>query len=263
MKKLLNRIFYIPKYDKQEEKSISRLLMPSVVGVLLCMICLIGTTWAWFSANTQSGTNRITAAHFSLSVAVTSADGAALEKGESGSIALPADGAYTVTLTADGTAEKGYAIVKIGDVDYYTEQILKGNSFAFTIQTGAAGTTLSVDAAWGAVQGENPNVIAEGAEIIAPGQSAPEPTETTPTEPSPTDPEDPSSTEEPAQESEPTVESTQTEPTAEAPETTEPPTTETPTDPPATEAPTDPPAEESETTAPTTDPASSEGGTGE
>ena len=40
MKQWLKSIFYTPKHTKPTDDNILRLLMPSIVGSLLCMVCL-------------------------------------------------------------------------------------------------------------------------------------------------------------------------------------------------------------------------------
>lgn len=150
MKRLLDRIFYIPKYDRPKKKDISRLLMPSVVGMLLCMICLAGTTWAWFTASIQSGANTLNAARFALLVDVKAEGGDALTVNETtGCFTLEANKTYTVTLKPDGTANKGYGVITIDGQTRHTAQIAKPNTFTFKIQTADTGATLSVVPAWG------------------------------------------------------------------------------------------------------------------
>lgn len=43
LKQWLKSIFYTPKHTKPTDDNILRLLMPSIVGSLLCMVCLAGT----------------------------------------------------------------------------------------------------------------------------------------------------------------------------------------------------------------------------
>ena len=60
MKRWLKRIFYTPRHSKPTDENILRLLMPSAVGIALCMVCLAGSTWAWFSASVQTVAQNLT-----------------------------------------------------------------------------------------------------------------------------------------------------------------------------------------------------------
>lgn len=127
MREWLKRIFYIPKHEKPSDENILRLLMPSVVGIALCMVCLAGSTWAWFSASVQTVAQTIEAANFDIAVTVN---------GELvfSPVTLEAGQQYTVTLTATGNAPSGgYCEVKGGAVPLYTETILPDRSLTFTL----------------------------------------------------------------------------------------------------------------------------------
>ena len=54
MKPWIKFALYIPRHSKSTDENILRLLVPSLLGILLCMICLAGTTWAWFTASVQT-----------------------------------------------------------------------------------------------------------------------------------------------------------------------------------------------------------------
>lgn len=150
MREWLKRIFYIPKHEKPSDENILRLLMPSVVGIALCMVCLAGSTWAWFSASIQTVAQTIEAANFDIAVTVN---------GELvfSPVTLEAGQKYTVTLTATGNAPSGgYCEVKGGAVPLYTETILPDRSLTFTLipETEAAYTFTAV---WGKYSG-GPNI---------------------------------------------------------------------------------------------------------
>lgn len=82
MKEWLKRIFYTPRHSKPTDENILRLLMPSVVGIFICMVCLAGSTWAWFSATVQTVPQTIEAASFDISAAVTDASGQPVPSGQ-------------------------------------------------------------------------------------------------------------------------------------------------------------------------------------
>lgn len=145
LKRWLKRIFYNPRHSKPADENILRLLMPSVVGIALCMVCLAGSTWAWFSASIQTEPQTIEAASFDISAVVTDAGGQPVPSGQ----LLEAGQKYTVTLTAAGSAPSGgYCEVESGAVSLYTETILPNESLTFTLipETEAAYTFTAV---WG------------------------------------------------------------------------------------------------------------------
>lgn len=147
MKRWLKRIFYTPRHSKPTDENIQRLLMPSVVGIALCMVCLAGSTWAWFSASVQTAPQTIEAANFDIAVTVNG-------KPVSSPVTLEAGQIYKVTLTAAGNAPSGgYCEVESGAVPLYTETILPDRSLTFTLipETEAAYTFTAV---WGKYSGE-------------------------------------------------------------------------------------------------------------
>ena len=112
MKEWLKRIFYMPKHSKPTDENIQRLLVPSVVGIALCMICLAGSTWAWFSASVQTAPQTIEAANFDIAVTVN-------DELVPSPVTLEAGQQYTVTLTAIGNAPSGGYC----EVDVYKRQV--------------------------------------------------------------------------------------------------------------------------------------------
>lgn len=174
MRQWLKSAVYNPKHAKPTDDNILRMILPSIVGIMFCMICLAGTTWAWFSASIQPRPQTIKAANYDIEVSV---------KNESGDLVsavqpLEAGQAYKITLTASGTADKvgGYCIVGGGGKELYTDTLLPGEKLVFTFapdQT-AVYTFTSV---WGSYSGEvdikEGSRIGQGAEI-QPGPKEPE-----------------------------------------------------------------------------------------
>lgn len=150
LKRWLKRIFYNPRHSKPADENILRLLMPSVVGIFICMVCLAGSTWAWFSSSVQTAPQTIEAASFDISAAVIDASGQPVPSGQP----LQAGQKYTVTLTAAGNAPSGgYCEVESGAVFLYTETILPNELLAFTLipDSNAAYTFTAV---WGKYSGK-------------------------------------------------------------------------------------------------------------
>ena len=173
MKEWLKRIFYTPRHSKPTDENILRLLMPSVVGIFICMVCLAGSTWAWFSATVQTVPQTIEAASFDISAAVTDASGQPVPSGQ----LLEAGQTYKVTLTAAGNAPSGgYCEVKGGTDLLYTVTLLPDDTLTFTLipETEAAYTFTAI---WGRYSGEPDitNGCTIGAEQPETGEETPAP----------------------------------------------------------------------------------------
>lgn len=153
-----------------EERSILRMLCPSLLGIMVCLICLAGMSWAWFTAGVQSQST-ITAGSYTLNETVkvktsgTSADSAdaaktgALSKAADGTYALAANTQYVVTLKPSATPKNGgYCILKMtyagdgGNVEekYCTAALESGKEYNFTISNGDKAVKCQLIAAWGA-----------------------------------------------------------------------------------------------------------------
>ena len=153
-----------------EERSILRMLCPSLLGIMVCLICLAGMSWAWFTAGVQSQST-ITAKSYTLNETVkvktdgtsgNSADAAntgTLKKESDGTYTLAANTQYVVTLKPSATPKNGgYCILKMtyagdgGNVEekYCTVALTSDNEFNFTINNGNRAVKCQLIAAWGA-----------------------------------------------------------------------------------------------------------------
>lgn len=159
-----------------EERSILRMLCPSLLGIMVCLICLAGMSWAWFTAGVQSQST-ITAKSYTLNETVkvktdgtsgNSADAAktgALPKAADGTYALAANTQYVVTLKPSATPKNGgYCILKMtyagdggGTVEekYCTAALTSDNEFNFTINNGNRAVKCQLIAAWGTPDAAN------------------------------------------------------------------------------------------------------------
>ena len=159
-----------------EERSILRMLCPSLLGIMVCLICLAGMSWAWFTAGVQSQST-ITAGSYTLNETVkvktsgTSADSAdaaktgALTKEADGTYALAENTQYVVTLKPSAAPKNGgYCILKMtyaGDdgatveEKYCTVALTSDNEFNFTINNGSKAVKCQLIAAWGAPKAAN------------------------------------------------------------------------------------------------------------
>ena len=126
------------------------MLLPSVLGLALCMVCLAATTWAWFTASVTSGANTIQTASFDVNVAVT--NGANTVNAVDGIYTLPT-GEYTVTMSKTGDAN-GYFDFKVGEKQYRTTAITANTPITVTIQNNRTSPIIcSFTSYWGTPDG--------------------------------------------------------------------------------------------------------------
>lgn len=173
MKQWLKNIFYTAKHSKPSDETILQMIAPSIMGIALCMVCLAGTSWAWFTSTVQTAPQTIEAANYDISAAVTDASGQPVPSGQP----LEAGQIYKVTLTAAGTAlSGGYCKVEGGTNPLYTVTLLPGESLSFTLipETEAAYTFTAV---WGEYSGgaDITNGCTIGAEQPETGDETPAP----------------------------------------------------------------------------------------
>ena len=55
----IKELFTVPLGKKVTEKMLGRVLISSVCSILLCMVCLVSATWAWFAVGVENGENVI------------------------------------------------------------------------------------------------------------------------------------------------------------------------------------------------------------
>jgi len=55
----IKNLFTIPTDEKVTEKALRRVLISSICSILLCMTCLVSTTWAWFAVGIENTGNVI------------------------------------------------------------------------------------------------------------------------------------------------------------------------------------------------------------
>ena len=138
------------KTEKLTDKAFSRLVLMSVFAILICIVGMCSTTYAWFNDGVPSGEIQIKAADSCLlSVTVSSAE----EQTALGQITaeaevqemeldLEANVPYTVTLSLPSDSASGYCLITAenGDV-YHSDYIARHDgelqtvSFTLTVET--------------------------------------------------------------------------------------------------------------------------------
>lgn len=153
LKQKIRSVLYAPKHIKPTDENIMGLLLPSLVGIVICMICLTGMTWAWFSASITIPAQQIQAANYEVTVSVMN-DRVEIPA-ENGKYTLQ-NGENAVQLTAVGNASNGYCKILINDTPYYTPQFPNpadsATEFSFTIRVSEA-AEMTIVPIWGTYTG--------------------------------------------------------------------------------------------------------------
>ncbi len=157
IKRNIKSLFIRGKYEKKKEKNdgFISMLLPSVLGICLCAVCLVGGTFAWFTASNDVSTQTIVAADYSISHKVNGIEATVYD--------LTASKTYEITLTANGTAKTGYAILRYGKLDgedakyneVHTQAVSVDDTVTIKVKPDAD-CQLQIIAQWGSsTQGEN------------------------------------------------------------------------------------------------------------
>lgn len=162
--RIYNALFWHGKKTKpqtrrpKKQRGIFAILAPSAIGGAICVACLCGVSWAWFTANVGSTTQSIQTAQFSVTATVT----ANAENENTKPVAvtpaaenplqfngLLANTPYTVTLTSSGTASTGFCKLELNGQKYLTPQLSSSAVFTFIYIPANAETSLLVQPQWG------------------------------------------------------------------------------------------------------------------
>ncbi len=137
---------------KNKEDGIFSMLMPSFLGIGVCAICLMGSTFAWFTASQSTGVAVIKSANFIVSTEVKDAATKELTNPINGIYTL-SKGEYSVTIASTGTAGKGYCEIILGEDENATliptNEITKENPLSITLEINADNTKLQINSKWG------------------------------------------------------------------------------------------------------------------
>lgn len=133
----IKELFSIPEGKKVTEKAFGRVLLSSICSIMLCMACLAGTTWAWFTVSIDNRGNEIQIATVEANVSIQDAANNVVATDTSGKYALAA-GTYTaqINLNSNATESKSPVYVVIS-VSYGDE----GAYYYLTFENGRKETT--------------------------------------------------------------------------------------------------------------------------
>ena len=144
--------------EKLSDKAFARLALTSILGILVCIICLCSTTYAWFTGSVQVDSNTLKAADeclLSVSVYKDGAEEAIIDTDHSAT--LECEGAYTVTLTLPKESASGYLVVTVGGQKYYSDYLQRNDNtdgaLTFTLNVKTA-KSVTFTARWGIYSGE-------------------------------------------------------------------------------------------------------------
>lgn len=164
MRKLYNEFFHIPKDGKIREKVMLMRVAMTVVVMVICLVALGITAYAYFSYNITSGANIIRTANFKTNVSIQIADknneAVVLTQVDriTQSATLHKDNTYSITIQKAGSAETGFCVLTARNCEfesYHTQQLGKDansgtpkNSITFTL-TVTNTTEVTFRAHWG------------------------------------------------------------------------------------------------------------------
>lgn len=162
--------FYTGKREHpQEEKpaSLTALLMPSLLGVAICLVCLCSLTWAWFTATQNSGVQPIQSATATVTAKLNDTALGELKVGEPCNLY----GTGTLTLHMAGDAQYAYVVIKVGDTEYHTDYLTANKDYTITVNESGATLTLC----WGKQDSLPGTAVGDGGSI---GTAQQEPSDT-------------------------------------------------------------------------------------
>ena len=136
MRKLYNEFFNVSKHGKISEKAMLTRVVTTITVVVMCLIAMSVTAYAYFSYNITSDSHVIKAAHFETDITVRYTDsvtGSVVEQKpitsnyQNHRIALEAGKTYEIEInrTARTTAKTGFVVISAnGCADtYHTQQL--------------------------------------------------------------------------------------------------------------------------------------------
>lgn len=167
----LYRIFFRrAKHAQKRSDDVLQIIAPSMIGIVVCAVCLCGVSWAWFTAFASTGTTTIEAPE-KYELADLTVNGSSIYSNSKREYII-SGGTYNMELSAIGTpGATGYCMIESGADTKYTDQItLDANGearFKFTVKSGSE---ITLTLKWGSFALRNSsNTITNGDEITING----------------------------------------------------------------------------------------------
>ncbi len=160
--KYISNIYQKGKNYIQNNKDLLQVVLPSILAGVVCIACLLGGTYAWFSMSSSSNVGNIKTSSYTLHTTVITGENN-LEP-VNGFYALEANVSYTISITAQGTSPSGFVNVQIGEHLFNTVTLLQGETISFTI-TPTQNSNLSLIPVWG-LNKISTNVVQNGMNYV-------------------------------------------------------------------------------------------------
>ncbi len=180
------RLFYRGKYTKkQESDGLSGVMLPSVLGICICAVCLAGSSFAWFTASVQTPPQSIQSAQYiaEIYLAPENSGPTAQNMIEWDDILSLIPGEYTLYMRARGNATTGFCTITLGNDEsktvYHTQQF-QNEAISITLII-TKETKLQVIPQWGSSANDGKTRLEDGGRYSYPNMES-SPTETTPPE---------------------------------------------------------------------------------
>ena len=106
------------------DKAFNRLLVAAVAGILICIVLLCSSTYAWYSASVSDGDNAIKTSGECLLQISVSKDGEALTLSD-GKLTLEKGVTYTVILSMPKDSPSGYCAITTSGGIYRTDYLAR------------------------------------------------------------------------------------------------------------------------------------------
>ena len=148
----LKELFIIPEDQKATEQAFRRVLISTICCVMLCMVCLAGTTWAWFTVDVVNQGNEIQIASASADVYI---DGQFVES----NYPMQARGLHQIEVRLKHSEKTWntpvYVLMYRGTECYYFT-FLSGETVQYLGVPGGEGGDVSFQVSWIAPVGAKP-----------------------------------------------------------------------------------------------------------
>ena len=164
--------FYTGKREHPQEKkpaSLTALLMPSLLGMAICLVCLCSLTWAWFTATQNSGVQPIQSATATVTAITVDVGG---ERTLSADAVTMESASDHIMFNMTGNARRAYVLIQVSDGTYHTDYLTEGFYRVNLSQLGTVKLTLC----WGDYTGKGA-LVANGDTITMPKREEPVNTE--------------------------------------------------------------------------------------
>ena len=154
-------------------------LFSSLHMIVICVVLLLGVTWAWFSERIEVPGGTISAATYGASVSVSGADANEVQVQNNADRSITVTGmtpgtVYDIKIVAEGTAPEGYCNISAaeGSVQRHTAMLRTateyspGTELVFTVKfpVGATDTDVVITPSWG-----SPNEVARASVEVTTG----------------------------------------------------------------------------------------------